>query len=553
MNGSQTLQYPDITMYEKLSEICSKYPKNTAYQFFGKNVSFKEFDKKISDASRAFIACGIKKDDVVTICMPNTPQAIISFYALNKIGAVSNMVHPLSAPSEIAYYMNLSKSKALITLDMFYEKINSVAGEIENDFLFIVSCISDEMSSLLKVGYKLTQKKYKLSENNFISWKEFINRGRECKYIPPSGKKANDLAVILYSGGTTGTNKGIKLSNLNFNALAIQTAKASEINPCPEMKLKMLSVMPIFHGFGLGICIHMALIYGMTALLIPKFTVNSYADILKKKKPNFIVGVPTLYEALLRNPQLKNVDLSCLLGVFSGGDSLSVALKKKVDEFLKEHNASVQIREGYGMTECVAASCLTPKDVYREGSIGLPFADTCYKIVKPETTDEVAVGELGEICICGPSVMMGYFNNESENNNTLRPHADQKIWLHTGDIGKMDSDGFVYFVQRLKRMIVSSGYNIYPSQIENILDSHPFVFVSCVVGVPDPYKMQKVKAFVVLRDGYEKNDDTKNAIMQYCKRHIAKYALPYDMEFCDELPKTLIGKVDYRSLEKGEA
>jgi len=287
-------------------------------------------------------------------------------------------------------------------------------------------------------------------------------------------------------------------------------------------------------------------------ILVPQFTLDTYAKLLKKKKPNFIPGVPTLFEALLRTKKLDNVDLSFLRGVFSGGDSLSSELKKKVDQFLKEHGATIQIREGYGLTECVTASCLTPVDYYRTGSIGVPFPDTFYKIVRPGTTKEVPPGEEGEIVLRGPSVMIGYLDNKEETDHTLRLHADGYRWLHTGDLGMMDEDGFVYFRQRIKRVIITSGYNVYPSHLENIIDGHEKVLYSCVIGVRDPYKMQKVKAFVVLKSGFEPSEKIKQEILDYCAQRIAKYAMPYDIEFRPELPKTLVGKVAYRVLEEEE-
>ncbi|MBQ3216618.1 MAG: AMP-binding protein, partial [Oscillospiraceae bacterium] len=287
-------------------------------------------------------------------------------------------------------------------------------------------------------------------------------------------------------------------------------------------------------------------------ILVPNFNVKIYANLLCKKKPNFIPGVPTLFEALLRAEKLEKLDMSFLKGVFSGGDSLSVELKHKVDAFLKAHNAKVQIREGYGTTECVTASCLTPLTDARDGSIGIPFPDTFYRIVKPGTTEELPAEQEGEICISGPSVMLGYLDNPLETADTLKKHSDGRVWLHTGDLGKMDSDGFVYFKQRIKRMIITSGYNVYPSQLENIIDGHEKVLISCVIGVKDPYKMQKIKAFVVLRPGYTPSEAVKKELLDYCKERIAKYALPYDIEFRTELPKTLVGKVAYRELEKEE-
>jgi len=308
----------------------------------------------------------------------------------------------------------------------------------------------------------------------------------------------------------------------------------------------------MFHGFGLGISIHTVLAQGARCILVPRFTPRTYAELIAKHKPNFIAGVPTLYEALLRLDGLEKLDLSCLKGVFSGGDSLTVELKKRFDKFLKDHKATIEVREGYGTTECVTASCLTPYHMSREGSIGIPFPDTYYKIVKVGTTEELPYGQEGEICLAGPSVMIEYCNQPEETANTLRKHADGLTWVHTGDLGTMDADGFIYFRQRIKRMIVTAGYNVYPSQMENILDAHESVHVSCVIGVRDPYKMQKVKAFIVLKPGIEPSEEVKQAILDYCAKHVAKYALPYDIEFRPELPKTLVGKVAYRILEEEE-
>ena len=555
-NTPHHLTYPKESLYGMVRKAAEKFPKNYAYEFMGKKTTYAEFIRRIDETAKAYLALGIGKGDHVTICMPNCPQAVDSFYALNRIGAISNMIHPLSAAGEIRHYLDFSHSKAILTLDQFYTKVASVMPELQNsDCKLLLARIQDELPLALAVGYDLTKaRKYPAPprRGNYIWWSEFMRMGRRKNLpLPKKLPAANDCASILYSGGTTGTTKGIMLSNLNFNALGLQTIAASGFAPIDGMK--MLSVMPVFPGFGLGIGIHTALIGGACCILVPQFNVKTYADLLIKKQPNIIPGVPTLFEALLRAEKLENADLSCLKGVFCGGDSLSIELKKKVDEFLKAHNASVQIRQGYGLTECVTASCLTPKDYNRVGSIGVPFPDTYYKIVKPGTTDEVDPNVEGEICISGPSVMLCYMNNESETANTLRRHADGRIWMHSGDLGKMDEDGFVYFSQRIKRMIITSGYNVYPGQLENIIDGHEKVLLSCVIGVKDPYKIQKVKAFVVLRPNYEPSDAIKQELFDYCRGQIAKYAMPYDIEFRTELPKTLVGKVAYRVLEEEEA
>ena len=381
----------------------------------------------------------------------------------------------------------------------------------------------------------------------YTLWYDMVKAG-EGTALPVDDGKFDDCGAILYSGGTTGTTKGIQLSNLNFNALGLQTIAASGFGCIAGMK--MLSVMPVFHGFGLGIGIHTALIGGATCILIPQFSVKTYAETLIKQKPNIIPGVPTLFEALLRSEDLKGQDLSFLKGIFSGGDSLSPELKKKVDAFLKAHNCAEQIREGYGTTECVTASCLTPKDYARSGSIGVPFPDVYYKIVKPGTTEEQDPNTEGEICISGPTVMLGYMDNPEETANTLRLHVDGRVWLHTGDLGHMDEDGFVYFRQRLKRMIITSGYNVYPSQLENIIDSHEKVLLSCVIGIKDEYRGQKIKAYVVPMPCVEPTEELKKEILAYCAGQVAAYAKPRELEFRTELPKTLVGKVAYRVLEE---
>ena len=408
----------------------------------------------------------------------------------------------------------------------------------------------DELPFPLSALYPLTKGARavkKLPKKGYTLWYDMVRAGKETQ-LPPDEGKFDDCGAILYSGGTTGTTKGIMLSNLNFNALGLQTIAASGYGTIVGMK--MLSVMPVFHGFGLGIGIHTALIGGATCILIPQFNVKTYAQTLIKQKPNIIPGVPTLFEALLRSEDLQGQDLSFLKGIFSGGDSLPQELKKKVDAFLKEHGCSEQIREGYGTTECVTASCLTPKDYARPGSIGVPFPDVYYKIVAPGTTEEVEPNTEGEICLSGPTVMMGYMDNPEETASTLRRHYDGRIWLHTGDLGHMDQDGFIYFRQRIKRMIITSGYNVYPGQLENVLDGHDKVLLSCVIGVKDTYRGQRIKAYVVPMPGIEPSEELKQEILAYCSDKIAKYAMPRELEFRTELPKTLVGKVAYRVLEE---
>lgn len=548
-NIPHSLEYPDITMYKMIKNTGEKYEDLTAYEFMGKSATYKTFLSEIETCAKALLAQGVKEGDTVTVCLPNVPQAVIMFYAINRIGAIASMVHPLSAENEIMFYLNEANSKFAITLSQFYDKFEAIKGKTKLEKI-VVAKIGEALPKVKGFVYKFIGHEPRVKDDEkVISWPDFLSSSKAwTKEITYSGK-GDDAAVILFSGGTTGTSKGILLTNLNFNALAMQTAAASE---CLEAGDTILSVMPVFHGFGLGVGIHTLLAYGGRCVLVPRVNPNEFPGLFKKYRPNYMAGVPTLFEAILRNEDMQKADLSCLKGMFSGGDSLSVELKKRIDAFLKDHGAKIQVREGYGTTECVTASCLTPSDYYREGSIGIPFPDTFYKIVIPQTNEEAPIGEMGEICLTGPTLMKEYINNPKETSQTLRVHDDGKTYLHTGDLGYMDQDGFIYFVQRLKRMIVTSGYNVYPSQVENVIDSHEAVHFSTVIGVKDDYRKQKIKAFVVLKPGFEPSDEIKESIKAHCAKSIAKYALPREYEFRDSLPKTLVGKVAYRELEKEE-
>ena len=545
------LEYPDGSMYDAVEAIANQYPNQVAFDFMGRSTTYKQLIHEIQRCARSLKTIGVRENDRVTIAMPNCPQATYMFYAVNLVGGVCNMIHPLSAEKEIEFYLNESNSVTVITLDQFYHKFEAIRQNT-NVINIILARVKDALSRPVKAGYMLTEgRKIKKIPDDapVIRWDEFMRLGKSCFWNYKVSRHGDDPAVILYSGGTTGKTKGILLSNLNFNALGMQVIAA---NPMFRPGDKMLAAMPLFHGFGLGVCIHTMLSSGGRCILVPRFTAQSTAKLITKDRCNFIAGVPTLYEALIRLPDMKKADLSCLKGVFSGGDSLSIELKKKFDKFLYDHHATVQIREGYGTTETVTACCLTPPHMAKEGSIGIAFPDTYIKIVKPDTDEEVPYGEEGEILLAGPTVMKEYLNHPIETTRTLRKHKDGLTWVYTGDLGYMDNEGFIYFKGRSKRMIVSSGYNIYPGQLENILDANELVHMSCVIGVPDPYKMQAVKVFLMLKPGVPATEETKAQIMDYCKKHIAKYALPKEIEFRDELPKTLVGKVAYRVLEEEE-
>lgn len=548
-NTPANLEYSEKTMYGVFEDTADQYKDYDAIQYMNIKITYGELKDEVLKCANSLKELGIKKGDRITLCLPNIPQAVISFYATQALGAIANMIHPLSSGNEIEYYINFSKSKILFILDSFFDKTKELNCPTLQKI--ITASPADYLSPVLKAGYAITQGRKNPKVDRSSDWKALmkLSKGIDTKLVKEHPDNVySETAVILYSGGTTGTQKGIMLSHLNFNALAAQTVAHG--GPTFKAGDTMLAVLPMFHGFGLGVCIHTSIFKGATMILVPRFNADSFAELIVKKSPTFMAGVPTLYEALLRKDRLAKADFSECKGIFSGGDKLPHDVKVRFDELLKEKNAKITLREGYGLTECVTASALTPESAYRKGSIGIPYPDTLYKIVVPDTIEEAPAGQDGEICIHGPSVMQGYLDNPEETAKVLRIHADGRIWMHTGDLGYIDEDGFVYFKLRLKRMIKCSGYSVYPTQIEDVLNTHPAVSMSCVIGVPDDLKMEKIKAYIVLKEGYELTEEMRQDIFTYCEDKIAKYAIPKIIEFRESLPLTKVGKVAYKVLEE---
>lgn len=542
------LKYPSKMIYEHFIETATYHPNYIAYEYFGREVTYQKFVQQIAECAKALKGIGALENEVITICTPNMPEAIIMFYAINMIGAIANIIHPLSSENEILEYLKISNSTKILTIDISVQKIVNILKETKLTDIIVCSP-SENMKFDKKFLYWLAKgRKMHLPEcDMIITWSEFIPKGYEYhdEYIVKKDK--DDPAVILYSGGSTGKPKGILLSNLNFNALAMQ---AKEI-VMPKPKEVILCIMPIFHGFGLGVCLHTTLCVGMKCVLIPQFNYRKFKGYIRKYQPNFLVGVPTLFESML-TLRFKENELSCITNIISGGDTMSPDLKRRIDAFLKKYGSNARVRVGYGLTECTAANCLTVPSELREGCIGIPFPDMECKVVKTGTHIEAEPGVDGELCFTGPTVMLGYVNETKETMQTLRMHDDKKVWLHTGDIGYKDEEGMVFFHQRLKRMIISSGYNIYPSYIESVIDKHPAVNFSTVIGIDHPYKVQVAKAFIVLNEGYKPNNETLNSIKAHCEKNIAKYSLPYEYEFRKSIPKTRIGKIAFNELIKEE-
>lgn len=543
------VEIPDISLYKIIKEQALINPNNIAIDYFGKKITYKNFIKEIDRAARSFRCYGIRPGDVVTICMPNMPEGVISFYALNKIGAIANMIHPLSAEEEIKNYLNEADSVMLVAVDICYEKIERILSKTKVYKVILVSA-NDSMPKALSLGYTLTKglkiRKPKSMEV-YTYWKDFIKKSELYNYEYEVKSKKDITSVILHSGGTTGIPKGIVLTNGNLNALALQVKIVfKDIVPGD----KILAIMPIFHGFGLGVSVHSGFVLGAEVVLVPQFSAKTFDNLVKRNKPQVIVGVPTLFEALLNNKGFNGMDMSYVKHFVSGGDSLTEKQNDSINEFLIEHGCNIKVEQGYGMTESVAATALAFGKANKPCTIGIPFPGNYFKIVAPGTQEEVKYGEVGEICVCGPTVMQGYYNNEKETNLVLQMHKDGNIWLHTGDIGSMDEDGVITYVQRLKRMIISSGYNVYPQQIEQVIETHPEVLKCTVVAMPHKYKVQVAKAYIVLKEGISPSGSLKKEIKELCEKNLSKFSIPYDYEYRKSLPKTLIGKVDYKQLER---
>ncbi|MBR3138374.1 acyl--CoA ligase [Candidatus Saccharibacteria bacterium] len=547
---ANSIEYPDCSMVDMIMQSAEKWPDNTAYIYYGHKVTYKNFVKKIEKTARALKNYGVKEGDRVTICMPNTPEGITMVYAVNMVGAICNMVHPLSSEKELEYYIKVAESKYVLVIDAVFDKIYKLRDTAQLERIIVVRP-SDGLGFLKKKLYNtLHVKKVRLPANDsrVVLWEDFIANSYFYQGNYHEERGGEDLAVIMYSGGTTGAPKAVMLSNLNINAESIcDGAMIRQVVPGATV----LSILPLFHCFGLGVCIHTPLCKGMGCILIPAFSHKQFADIIRKNEPNFIVGVPTLFEALI-NTKLKPNDLKSVTAVICGGDALNQTLRDKVNEFLKNHGSDAKIRVGYGLTEGSGAVCLSPESTFADGIIGVPFPDMDFKIIKNDTFNELPVGEEGEICISGPLVMMGYLGDDAETAQAIRLHDDGKLWLHTGDIGYLGEDGLIYFAQRLKRIIISSGYNIYPTHLESIINSHEAVLTSTVIGIDHHYKGQVPKAFVVLKPGYKPGKRLEREIRELLERNVPIYALPAAYEFRDKLPTTKIGKVAFRELEKEE-
>jgi len=535
------LNYYNGSMYDIVYDASLKYPNYYALEFFDIKYTYKQLINKIDKVAVALKKLNIVENECVTICMPNMPEAIFLIYAVNKIGAICNIVHPLSSEEDIKKAIDETNSTVLFTTDVTYKKIEKF--KLKN---IIVCEVSKSMNTVMQLLYNVKNRQNMNYSSNIIKWDEFIKTDGEVINTHVS-RSQDSPAVIIYSGGTTGRSKGIILSNLCFNSLVSQCEVV-----CKEARAgnSILSALPIFHGFGLCICIHVPLSLGLKCILIPKINTKKINQTIKNKKPNLLPVIPSMLNIIVNSMPLGSNSFKSVKVILSGGDYLDDRLREKVESYFRKCGSIAKIQVGYGLSEATAFVSATSEAVRETNNIGIPNPDNIIKIFEPYTDIDLGYDKTGEICVTGPSLMLGYINQDDETNNVLKTHYDGKVWLHTGDLGYMSKDGVLHYQSRLKRMIISNGYNIYPLELEEIINKCEYVAQSIVVAVKHKVKQEVPKAVIVLKKDIELTSSIEKEIKEYCKKNIAKYAIPYEYEFRESLPVTKVGKINYRELEK---
>ena len=540
----RSIDYPRVTLYEALAATARRSPAAIACDFFGTRLSYRGLVAAVDRAAAALAALGLRSGDRLLVAMPTAPAGIVAFYAANRLGVVPALIHPLSTPPEVERYLDMTGARVALTLDAFHGTFAAVQPRLPLQAI-LLSRIGDDLSPLKRAGFWATKgrKIPRVPADGRVRWWKNIVRHAAPVSGPPVGA-TDDPAAILFSGGTTGGPKGIVLTHRNFIAQGM--AAAAWVGMREDDAI--LAVLPIFHGFGLGVCVNAAFMAGGRSILVPQFSAAIVAKLLPRAKPTLLVGVPTLYDALAKDPALARANLSFLRACFCGADTLQRPVKERFEAMVAAAGGKVRLLEGYGLTEAVTGIMAMPLTEYREGSIGIPFPDVDAKICRFGSSEEAAIGDEGEICVAGPAVMPGYLDDPEATAQALRVHADGRTWLHTGDLGTRDADGFFRFTVRAKRMIKSSGFNVYPAQVERVLYAHPLVADACVIGVPDEAQVERVKAVVVLRDPARESEATKEALIAHCRAQLIKWSCPREVEFRRELPRTRVGKIDFRAL-----
>lgn len=548
---AKNAKLPECTIYKYLWDNNKDYLDNTALNYYGRKISYGEMFANINKAAKAFYALGVRAGDIVVMTAVTTPETVYSFYGLNRLGAISNMVDPRTSEEGIMEYIKEVNAECVLTIDAALPKIKKAVMGTSVKKIIVVSP-ADSLPQPKKAAFILSNKIKGTTPklfNHCICWKAFIEFGNNEKPVYSSYKK-DSCCVIVHTGGTTGSPKGVMLSNENINVSAFQGFTCGFDF---RREHSWLNIMPPFIAYGLCNGLHMPLFIGMEVVLIPAFDPSKYDRLLTKYKPNHIVGVPSHYGGLSASKKLSNADLSYLITPIIGGDSINVELEKDTNSFLNRHGCKTLISKGYGMTEvCAAVTACSTNACNKLGSVGIPLPLSTVSIFDTETRQELTLGQIGEVCMNTPNTMLGYYKRTKETDEILMVHEDGMIWVHSGDLGYIDEDGCLFIEGRLKRMIIRyDGFKVFPLHIEKTVIKCNNIISCCVVGIKDPDHIQGKlpKVYSVLKDKSADKGKIKAELELLCRRELPEYAQPVDFAFIDELPLTPIGKVDYRALE----
>ena len=543
----QTL--PALSAFEYVCQRSKNHLNDTALEYYGRKFTYADLIVNVKKTAAALRGAGVKKGDIITVVSIMTPEIIALFYAADMMGATLNLVDPRYSVEGIREYIEEVDSHLLVCLNVVYERCRQAAKRTNVEKVIVLSP-ADSLPPVMAVGYKLTTPDKNKYASNVIRWKQFI-KGGEGQSTAAEPYDPDHACVVVHTGGTTGSPKGVMLTDDSFNSLAHEFIAQSNLF-CRGQKL--MNVMPPFIAYGYACGVHMPLVMGLHVVIIPNLDPDKLGALIWKHKPEHMFGVPAHYQQMAASPLLKKKkDLSFIRNYAAGGDSLPLGAELTVNEFLKAHNVEYPLAKGYGMTEVASAATVAAGNVTKPGSVGIPMLNTVVSIFEPGTETELPIGERGEICICTPTVMKGYYNKPEETDMILRRHADGQIWAHTGDVGYMDEDGFVYLDSRIKRMIIRhDGFKVFPSMIENVISRHPAVHQCSVVGCTDKDHVQGRLPFVYIvlkADTTAKKKQVIRELERMCAEELPEYVQPVAYKFISSMPMTPVGKVDYRQLE----
>ncbi|MBQ6676761.1 MAG: acyl--CoA ligase [Clostridia bacterium] len=538
---------PECSIFDHLWDKNKNDLNSIAILYYGSRISYKCLFDKIQETANALYACGVRKDDIVAVCLPSIPEAVYLIYALNYIGAIPNMLDPRYNEKLLEFCVKETPTKLLLTLDLCYEKFLKSDSDVLPKQIVLISAFQS-MGFPLETVLRAKSKTIKPKRNHDLSWKQFLRNGLSISAEKDSETDPHVCRFILHTGGTTGNPKGVMLSNIAINAIARQYWWTGYGNHSRGQTI--LEIIPPFASYGISASIHMPLCSGVSLRMIPKFDTEKFGDLVAKYKPTYIAGVPSFFENMIKSKKLEKADLSYMVSLGCGGDSMSIEQERRINAFLEERHSNGRIDKGYGMSEVAATACVCSGNVRKEGSIGAPFVNTTIKVIDPETYEELSYGQTGEICISGPGMMIGYYGNEELTNKTIKKHKDGIKWVHTGDLGHMDEDGFLFHDGRIKRMIVRfDGFKVYPEAVESAVIRSSFVRDCAVVKKNKEGLGIIVKAFILLNETNESEENIWKDILNHCQQDLAERAIPQEYEFVDTLPYTSMGKIDYLALE----